>query len=52
MEVTSKAMTILTDRCPFTCVVDIRMQEELQVLTVFDMLVELTLTEVVELLEL
>ena len=52
MEVTSEAMTILTDRCPFACVVDIRMQEELQVLTISYMLVEFTLTEVVELLEL
>ena len=45
-------MTILADRCPSTRVVDVRTQEELEVLTVFDILIERALTEVEELPEL
>ena len=52
MEVTSEAMTILTDRCPFACVVNVGVQDELEVLAVADVLVECALTEVVELLQL
>ena len=52
VEVTREAVANLTDRCPYTSMVDIGMHEELEVLTVSDILIECALAEVEELLEL
>lgn len=52
VEVTGEAVALIANRRPVAFMADVGMQDELEVLTVANVLVERALTEVVELLQL